>query len=135
MNETNKIENASINTLSDSVTLKFFFVRSIGLVYLMYRAFDIVCIHKPNTSRPANSERYLVCKGKREECDDIRQYMFELNTRLNDVSLVTSSFKSKGGGGGGCVAQNRERIIASHPENPDLNTGSTKVFFSLLLSL
>ena len=98
LNETNKIENASIDTLSDSVTLKFFFVRSIGLVYLMYRAFDIVCIHKPNTSRPANSERYLVCKGKREECDDIRQYMFELNTRLNDVSLVTSSFKSKGGG-------------------------------------
>ena len=33
---------------------------SIGLVYLMYRAFDEVYIFKPVTSRPANSERYLL---------------------------------------------------------------------------
>lgn len=30
---------------------------SVGLVYLMYRTFDKVAIHKPVTSRPANSER------------------------------------------------------------------------------
>ena len=27
---------------------------SVGLVYLMYRSFQQVAIHKPNTSRPAN---------------------------------------------------------------------------------
>lgn len=32
---------------------------SAGLVYLMYRAFKEICIFKPNTSRPANSERYI----------------------------------------------------------------------------
>lgn len=32
---------------------------SVGLVYLMYHAFEKVCIFKPNTSRPANSERYV----------------------------------------------------------------------------
>ena len=30
---------------------------SVGLVYLMNMAFREVCIMKPNTSRPANSER------------------------------------------------------------------------------
>ena len=30
---------------------------SVGLIYLMYRCFDRVCLHKPNSSRPANSER------------------------------------------------------------------------------
>lgn len=32
---------------------------SVGLIYLMYHAFEKVCIFKPNTSRPANSERYV----------------------------------------------------------------------------
>jgi 23S rRNA U2552 (ribose-2'-O)-methylase RlmE/FtsJ len=30
---------------------------SVGLVYLLYLCFDRICIHKPVTSRPANSER------------------------------------------------------------------------------
>ena len=46
-----------------------------------------VCIQKPNTSRPANSERYLVCKGKREDSANIAQYMFEINARLNQVTF------------------------------------------------
>jgi len=33
---------------------------SVGLVYLMYRAFEHVALFKPVTSRPANSERYAV---------------------------------------------------------------------------
>ncbi len=31
---------------------------SVGLFYLLYRSFERVCIFKPVTSRPANSERY-----------------------------------------------------------------------------
>ncbi len=65
----------------------FFLEYSIGLVYLMYRAFEQVCIHKPNTSRPANSERYIICKGKRAEAGDVAKYMFELNCRLNKVRV------------------------------------------------
>lgn len=30
---------------------------SAGLIYLMYSAFERISLHKPNTSRPANSER------------------------------------------------------------------------------
>ncbi|XP_039285064.1 cap-specific mRNA (nucleoside-2'-O-)-methyltransferase 1 isoform X1 [Nilaparvata lugens] len=59
---------------------------SVGLVYLMYRSFESICIHKPNSSRPANSERYIICKNKRSDCDGIRQYMFDLNLRLDELN-------------------------------------------------
>lgn len=59
---------------------------SMGLVYLMYRAFDQVCIFKPVTSRPANSERYIVCKKYRStEVSAIHEYLFELNMKLNKL--------------------------------------------------
>ncbi|KAF7721129.1 FtsJ methyltransferase domain-containing protein 2 [Apophysomyces ossiformis] len=35
------------------------------MVWLLYQLFDSICITKPLSSRPANSERYLVCKGLR----------------------------------------------------------------------
>lgn len=66
---------------------------SVGLIYLMYKCFKQVCIVKPNTSRPANSERYLVCKWKKTNTDAIRQYLFDVNTFLfentnSDVDII-----------------------------------------------
>lgn len=61
---------------------------SVGLVYLMYRSFERVCIHKPNTSRPANSERYIICKHKRNDCQPIADYMCEINKRLNELGFT-----------------------------------------------
>jgi len=58
---------------------------SVGLVYLMYRSFENVCIFKPVTSRPANSERYLVCKSLRDGHESIRDYMTELNSKINNL--------------------------------------------------
>ncbi|XP_071441428.1 cap-specific mRNA (nucleoside-2'-O-)-methyltransferase 1 [Hetaerina americana] len=55
---------------------------SAGLLYLLYKSFRMVAVHKPNTSRPANSERYVICKWKREDCNDIQDYMFSINERL-----------------------------------------------------
>lgn len=57
---------------------------SVGLIYLMYKCFKQICIVKPNTSRPANSERYLVCKWKKPNTDSIRNYLFEVNQCLYD---------------------------------------------------
>lgn len=57
---------------------------SVGLIYLMYKCFKSICIVKPNTSRPANSERYLVCKWKKPNTDAIRQYLFDVNLYLYD---------------------------------------------------
>lgn len=36
-----------------------------SFVYLLCSLYDTVLIHKPVTSRPANSEKYIVCKGFR----------------------------------------------------------------------
>lgn len=58
---------------------------SVGLVYLMYRAFDRISIFKPVTSRPANSERYIICHGKRSDAHTIEDYLFEINCRMNQM--------------------------------------------------
>ena len=36
-----------------------------SFIYLLCSLYDTVLIHKPVTSRPANSEKYIVCKGFR----------------------------------------------------------------------
>lgn len=36
---------------------------SVQLIYILYCLYDEVIIYKPKTSRPANSEKYLICKG------------------------------------------------------------------------
>lgn len=55
---------------------------SAGLIYLMSKCFDKICICKPNTSRPANSERYLVCKWKKPNTDVIQRHLFEVNKEM-----------------------------------------------------
>ena len=55
---------------------------SVGLVYLMSKCFDRISICKPNTSRPANSERYLVCKWKKPNTDAIQRHLFEVNKEI-----------------------------------------------------
>ncbi|KAK7872080.1 hypothetical protein R5R35_004564 [Gryllus longicercus] len=55
---------------------------SAGLIYLMYKSFKRICLHKPNTSRPANSERYIICKWKRNDCGPVTDYLFKVNQVL-----------------------------------------------------
>lgn len=46
---------------------------------------------KPVTSRPANSERYIVCKGFRSEPGDVlRQYLTYVNLAFDDVHFGTT---------------------------------------------
>ncbi|XP_020290351.1 cap-specific mRNA (nucleoside-2'-O-)-methyltransferase 1 [Pseudomyrmex gracilis] len=69
---------------------------SAGLVYLMYRCFNSICIFKPNSSRPANSERYLICKNKRENTGAVIEYLMHINRLLstgdglNDVTQIVA---------------------------------------------
>ncbi|XP_068633087.1 cap-specific mRNA (nucleoside-2'-O-)-methyltransferase 1 [Battus philenor] len=55
---------------------------SVSLIYIMYRCFEQVSIHKPVTSRPANSERYLVCKWKKLGTESAEQHLFSVNSML-----------------------------------------------------
>jgi len=56
---------------------------SVGLVYLIYKCFDSISIFKPNTSRPANSERYLICKRKRVDTQGMVDYLSHVNRLLS----------------------------------------------------
>ncbi|XP_043285238.1 cap-specific mRNA (nucleoside-2'-O-)-methyltransferase 1-like [Venturia canescens] len=55
---------------------------SAGLVYIMSRCFESISIFKPNTSRPANSERYLICNGKQSNVTDVIEYLSRVNRIL-----------------------------------------------------
>lgn len=57
---------------------------SIGLLYLIHKCFQQISIFKPNTSRPASSERYLVCKWKKANTDTIQRHFFEINKAMWD---------------------------------------------------
>ncbi|XP_011632291.1 cap-specific mRNA (nucleoside-2'-O-)-methyltransferase 1 isoform X1 [Pogonomyrmex barbatus] len=56
---------------------------SAGLIYLMRKCFDTISIFKPNTSRPANSERYLICKKKKADTQNIADYLSHINYLLS----------------------------------------------------
>lgn len=49
----------------------------------MYLCFDRICLHKPVTSRPANSERYIVCESAGPLKDTVFKYMLAVNRTLN----------------------------------------------------
>ncbi|XP_063958998.1 cap-specific mRNA (nucleoside-2'-O-)-methyltransferase 1-like [Lytechinus pictus] len=64
-------------------TFDLFTPFSVGLIYVLYRSFEQVSIFKPVTSRPANSERYVICKGRRSGTDPTHDFLFDLNETLN----------------------------------------------------
>uniref|UniRef100_A0AC35TGK7 Cap-specific mRNA (nucleoside-2'-O-)-methyltransferase 1 n=1 Tax=Rhabditophanes sp. KR3021 TaxID=114890 RepID=A0AC35TGK7_9BILA len=67
---------------------------SVGLIYLMYLAYEKVSIHKPHTSRPANSERYLVCSNLSEwGHTHIKEYLMLINKKLDVFEKKTRDAK------------------------------------------
>ncbi|KFD49068.1 hypothetical protein M513_10010 [Trichuris suis] len=59
-----------------------FTVFTVGLLYLLWRCFDEMSIHKPHTSRPANSERYLICLSLKENVEDVKKYLYKANEQF-----------------------------------------------------
>lgn len=57
---------------------------SVGLLYLIYLCFERVAILKPNSSRPANSERYFICQKLKDNTytNSIREYLWRVALRL-----------------------------------------------------
>uniref|UniRef100_A0A8C9U0Q9 Cap-specific mRNA (nucleoside-2'-O-)-methyltransferase 1 n=1 Tax=Scleropages formosus TaxID=113540 RepID=A0A8C9U0Q9_SCLFO len=71
-------------------TFDLFTPFSVGLIYLLYLCFDRVSLFKPVTSRPANSERYVVCRGLKPGSDPVRDYLFTVNLKLNQLKHAES---------------------------------------------
>ncbi|XP_069744246.1 cap-specific mRNA (nucleoside-2'-O-)-methyltransferase 1-like [Narcine bancroftii] len=66
-------------------TFDLFTPFSAGLIYLLFLCFERVSLFKPVTSRPANSERYVVCRALRTGTDPVREYLFTVNQKLNQL--------------------------------------------------
>ena len=60
---------------------------TVGLVYILYKHFREVSIVKPFTSRPANSERYVVARGLLEQNPKVTEYLFRVNQTINSLKL------------------------------------------------
>lgn len=63
---------------------------TVGLIYLMYKCFDEIAIIKLNSSRPANSERYLVCRRMKPQTDTIRDHLYQINKAMANLSDTSS---------------------------------------------
>ena len=56
---------------------------TVGLLYCLYRSYGDFAIIKPVTSRPANSERYVVCRHKWLRRPPVVDYLLDVNKELN----------------------------------------------------
>lgn len=52
---------------------------TVGLIFLMSECFSQITIVKPYTSRPASSERYLLCKWRLPNVQSVRDYLYTVN--------------------------------------------------------
>lgn len=58
---------------------------SAGLLYLMWLCFEKLALHKPNTSRPANSERYVIGLKFRHDCEYVIEHLWQANLEYDKL--------------------------------------------------
>lgn len=53
----------------------------------MYQCFDKISFVKPNSCRPGNSEKYLICKWKKsnDQTDIVSRYLYDVYDKLNEL--------------------------------------------------
>ena len=60
---------------------------TIKLVYILKTLYTEMYIYKPVTSRPANSERYIICKGFKGITDELLSYLENILTKWKDDKI------------------------------------------------
>ncbi|XP_072399860.1 cap-specific mRNA (nucleoside-2'-O-)-methyltransferase 1 isoform X1 [Diabrotica undecimpunctata] len=60
---------------------------SVGILFLMFKCFEKVAILKPNSSRPANSERYFICSNLNRDhfYERVKRYFWFIVRRLWEI--------------------------------------------------
>ncbi|GMR59003.1 hypothetical protein PMAYCL1PPCAC_29198 [Pristionchus mayeri] len=62
---------------------------TVGVLYLLYIIFDRVSIYKPNLSRPANAEKFIICDGLRpKEAKVVHRYAKETLEAINPDETI-----------------------------------------------
>ena len=70
-----------------------FMKQSVDLVYILCSFYEKVYITKPQTSRYANSEKYLVCKNFLfESCDEFYPYLYTAFDKMMSTDQLIKSF-------------------------------------------
>jgi 23S rRNA U2552 (ribose-2'-O)-methylase RlmE/FtsJ len=67
---------------------------SIHLIYLLFLCYEEVYIYKPKTSRPTNSEKYIICKYFDLSDDNRNIILNELTELSNKISKIKTKFVS-----------------------------------------
>ena len=67
-----------------------FSIFSIKLIYILTNCFDTINIYKPETSRPANSEKYVVCKGFIGLNKNMEKKIIELFKKIESIPMTKS---------------------------------------------
>ena len=60
---------------------------TVDLLFILYKHFEHFSIVKPVTSRPANSERYVVCKNLLEFQPKIIEFLFNVNRKFDEINF------------------------------------------------
>eukprot|EP00656_Telonema_subtile_P012074 TRINITY_DN16056_c0_g1_i1.p1 TRINITY_DN16056_c0_g1~~TRINITY_DN16056_c0_g1_i1.p1 ORF type:complete len:270 (-),score=83.87 TRINITY_DN16056_c0_g1_i1:75-884(-) len=64
-----------------------------ALLHILYTVFDDFALIKPVTSRPANSERYVVCRGLKTERPAVVEHLFTVNRLMGEGQDVREIMK------------------------------------------
>jgi 23S rRNA U2552 (ribose-2'-O)-methylase RlmE/FtsJ len=84
----------SLQKLNGSFILKVFDVftnTSLHLLYLLNLLYEEIYVYKPKTSRPSNSERYIICKGFKGISNED---LFELKKLSEKLSYQNNKYNS-----------------------------------------
>ena len=65
---------------------------SVDILYLLSNLYESVYVIKPNTSRFANSEKYIVCKNFR--CENVKEYITIFYTILSNLEKGDNSINN-----------------------------------------
>lgn len=65
------------------------------MIYLLYIHFNELIVYKPFTSRPTNSEKYLICKGLKTTTDALVPPLLELTIENLDTITLSPFFEEQ----------------------------------------
>lgn len=68
---------------------------SAELLYVLSCCFESIILFKPVSSRPANGERYLICKGRRENISDYKLILLDAARNYGENEYLTKLFEEE----------------------------------------
>jgi len=68
---------------------------SAQMIFLLSQCFEKTLIFKPVSSRPANAERYIICKNKKEDTSLYYQLLSEASKHYSDTEYLYELFLSE----------------------------------------